>query len=1171
MGIAVGLAVVILLAVTSIPQYHQIMTFVLRRLWLGGFGLFLSWACVAQSLSLDPIGAGPAVTITGGGGPPSSSVELFKNNTSVGSFPTTAYGQFNIPNINVAVGDAFYVSASQVWHFNTAGNSESWNGLVGDTVAVSGGTLRLTNSIGTDMSLTMYGDGLIRTLSRVLEVRLKFYGAATRTGSLVLQSAGPNGFAGGGDDGISPILNTLNLTPTATFQTLHWDLRVNHSGGTTCWGDGSRPISISFYIPNMAIGEAIEIDSIRLTELFDWSFDTTGDLAEWQGNSRTSLNASTPGVLRLESTSSGNIAMSRPFRNLGSGHFTHLTSRYRVVTASQPNLFHWNYFSNPAAYGTGGFQSPIPANGTFYDLDLNLVGAPLYGNGWGAGGAATLNFSQEAFSPFSASSPGEFAEVDYIRLSPATTCGPSPTVVASGLATPPIYYVSSSSGSDFNSGHSPSQSWATFTNLHDLILGPGSTVFLRRGDVWNQLQLRLAGKGAPGNPITLTAYGEGPSPLITGPNQTNAACIVWENPSHVYIDSMDCKDAKIGIYFRFSGGSIDGTGPMFNNSDVHVTTCHFQNMDEVWSAPDGSITVEQPYELSWGAGIWLGGSIPAPPGGPWPAESTPILDDFSVTHCGFEDCSTGLGLNFYYPGIYRSRFTNFHFEDSWVTGCENGSFALFYVDGGAARRVDTWRGGTGFYATGTTAGFIQHSRNFVIENCEFAGSKRNDTGNDGCGFDYEGNTENVWFINNVIRDNDGSGMLLINSIGGNTTFAMNSNTFWNNCRNPRESGQNNELRASSRNTGSFGNNGVYRGSANAMGTPAIYNDALRWTSYAGGTTTRTSTTYAGVGGRPLQWDFTGSVEGWGNASQWNGFSSSAGSLAGTSSGIDPYAESPATWVNTRERRAVRVRMSQTAGTFAQVFFQLETDTTFSQSKSVLFPIVADGIMRDYLVDMGHCQAYRGVVTKWRLDPTDSAGSFMTIDGFAAEANPCLTSVTPVSAHELDLRFNQPMLPSGGVFHTDNFTLDGHGRGTSAIHPSSVSLIATTNGPVYRLAWSSGNMNGAKAILTAANALNARGLPLWTGNQITFGTVNGIFASRPPSITSTLFSGMSVALSGIQGPPGGLYRLISTTNPAAPIKVWQPVLTNFFGANGSFEDILPVNAAEPQRYYRLLTP
>ena len=125
----------------------------------------------AQTLTLDPIGVGAAVTVTGSGGPASASVELFKNGTSVGSYTTTGFGQFSIPNIGTASNDQFYAAAGQVWNFNTAGNSEGWNALVGDAAVVSNGTWKQTNSTGTDMSINLFGDGQIRTRARALEVQ----------------------------------------------------------------------------------------------------------------------------------------------------------------------------------------------------------------------------------------------------------------------------------------------------------------------------------------------------------------------------------------------------------------------------------------------------------------------------------------------------------------------------------------------------------------------------------------------------------------------------------------------------------------------------------------------------------------------------------------------------------------------------------------------------------------------------------------------------------------------------------------------------------------------------------------------------------------------------------------------------------------------------------------
>ena len=1040
----------------------------------------------AQSLVLDDIGVGGAVSVTGGGGPPSSSVELFRNGLSAGSVSTTAFGQFSFPNVTAALNDSFQVAVGQVWNFSTNGNAEGWGGNPGDTTLVSGGTLKFTETAnGSDMGFTIFGDNLIKTKARSLEVRMRFQGTGTHTSSFTLRTAGPNGVQNGGtgDDTVSPILNVVTLQNSAAFQTFVFDLGTNHSGAATNWQDSYLPISISLYVPGTNIGDVLEIDSIRLTESMNWDFNSTGDFAEWTAAPNTTISNTGGGVIKTQANALGGTALGRPFRNIGSTHFTQLESRFRQVTTAQPNLIQWNYLSNPAGYTGGGFQVVgLPADGNFQTVNVDLTGTPTYGPNWGAGGAATLNvFTGEAFQTMFATAAGQYTEVDYIRLHPAARYGPSAQEIASGTPVAPSYYVSFSGGNDLNNGRSPATPWKTFANLNSLTLGAGTTVSLKRGDTWANTKLSLTGKGVSGNPITLTAYGEGNRPRITGINLTTEPCIVWNNPSYVNIDSMDCRDAKVGLYLRFAGGNVDGTGAMFNNQSVHISHCHFKNMDELWSDGSGNITVVSPFELSWGAGIWVGGIIPAPPGGPWPSESTPILGNFSVKRCGFEQVSTGVGMNFYFPDIYRSRFTNFVFEDSWVTGCENGSMALFYVDGGHARRVDTWLGGTGFYATGTTAGFIQHMQNYTIDDCQFAFNKQNG-GNDGTGFDYEGNTANVAFTNNVIHDNDGSGMLLIDSAGGNTGFNMSSNTIWNNCRKPRESGQNNEMRGSANNTGTYSNNGIYLGAANAFGTPAIYNNSAGWSPFTGYATNRTSTAYSAVSGRAKAWGFASSVESWGNANQWGGFSASGGNLVGNSSGTDPYAESPATWVNTRERRWAYVRMSQTAGTTAQIFFQTETFPTFTVDKSVAFPIIADGVMRDYCVPLGASANYKGVVTKWRLDPTDAAGSVMAIDQFESMIQPYLMTVTPVASNIIDVKFNQAMHPDGGVFNPAYYSLSGLGKGTASANPSTVTLIPTGDEPIYRLTWNSGHTNGLQAFISASPAiLDARGNGVWVSS------------------------------------------------------------------------------------------
>jgi len=1057
----------------------------------------------AQTMLLDPIGVGANVTVTGSGGPVSSSVELFKNGTSVGYTSTSASGLFSFSNIGTSLNDQFQVGLGQVWNFNVNGNTEGWS--VGtDTSLVAGGTWKQTETAnGSDMSVNIYGDGLIKTKGRALEIRMRFQGAGSRAASLLMQSAGPNGVAGGGDDVNSAILNTVTLANTADFQTYVFDLGINHAGVSTCWIDGTPAINLNLYIPSTNIGDSIEIDSIRITESMQWNFDAANDRAEWTAAANTTLSNTGTGVLKTTATAANaSVSMTRPFRNIGSGYFSKLETRLRQVTTQAPNLIQWNYLSNPAGYGNGGFQlAGTLANGTFETLNIDLTSAPTYGNTWGLGSGATLNVGGNgAFQSLYANAIADYTEIDYIRLHPISRFGPSPVVVASGPPVPPNYYISFSSGSDTANGRTPATAWKTFANINGLTLGAGSTVLLKRGDLWASSKLVLNGKGISGSPITLTAYGDGNRPRITGINLTTESCIVWENPSYVNIDSMDARDAKIGLYLRYTGGNLDGTGAMFNNTNVAISHCYFKNMNEVWSDINGAINVVPPYELSWGTGIWVGGNVPSPPGGPWASDSTPVLNNLSVKFCGFDEVNTGVGMKFYFPPKFYSRFTNFVFEDSWVTGCENGSMALFDVDGGNVSRVDTFLGGTGFYDTGTTSGFIETMKNFVIEDCQFAFSKRSSTSNDGVGFDYEGDTDNVTLRDSVIHDNDGGAFLVSSTNGPHLNFNISNNTMWNNLRNPINAAQNYEMRANPGNTGIYTNNGIYLGATNAIGTPQAHFTSTRWPAYTGGNLNRITTPFSSVSGRPTTWEFTSTVEGWGGINQWTGFGQSGGSLIGTSSGVDPHAESAPTWANTRERRWVYVRMSQTAGTTAQIFFQTEAFPTFTGDKSVAFPIIADGVMRDYVVPMGQSSKYKGVVTKWRLDPTDQSGSAMVIDRFESMLQPYLMSVNQVASNIIDVRFNQAMLPDGGVFNPVNYQLSGLGQGTASANPSTVSLLPGVGEPTYRLTWNSGHTNGLQAILTASNSLDVRGHALWNGSTFAILT-------QPKPIIDTDMDGM----------------------------------------------------------------
>lgn len=77
------------------------------------------------------------------------------------------------------------------------------------------------------------------------------------------------------------------------------------------------------------------------------------------------------------------------------------------------------------------------------------------------------------------------------------------------------YYISSSKGSDQNSGLSADQPWKTMNKVKNLVVKPGDRILLKRGDVWRE-NLAIAGSGSESGPLEISAYGDGPKPVLNG-------------------------------------------------------------------------------------------------------------------------------------------------------------------------------------------------------------------------------------------------------------------------------------------------------------------------------------------------------------------------------------------------------------------------------------------------------------------------------------------------------------------------------------------------------------------------------------------------------------------------------------------------------------------------------
>ena len=100
-----------------------------------------------------------------------------------------------------------------------------------------------------------------------------------------------------------------------------------------------------------------------------------------------------------------------------------------------------------------------------------------------------------------------------------------------------IYYVSSIRGNDVNDGLTPETPFRTLHQINEREFGAGDRILLERGSVFEDQYLHIRGKGEKGNPIELSAYGEGELPHICA-NGTG----IWyqdygmqlDSPAHVY-------------------------------------------------------------------------------------------------------------------------------------------------------------------------------------------------------------------------------------------------------------------------------------------------------------------------------------------------------------------------------------------------------------------------------------------------------------------------------------------------------------------------------------------------------------------------------------------------------------------------------------------------------------
>ncbi len=243
-----------------------------------------------------------------------------------------------------------------------------------------------------------------------------------------------------------------------------------------------------------------------------------------------------------------------------------------------------------------------------------------------------------------------FAVVVSLILSIVAALGPS-TAYASNSS----YYFSSSTGNDSTGNGSISSPWKTLSRISSMTFQPGDTIFLKRGDTWNET-VTLNGNSSSASPITLTSYGSsGDRPYIIGPDDNSSACITIPSGSQGWsIQNIEMGYAKYGINI------VGDTGVLSTKNYYDIANCYIHNcVNRNWGSSGADFT-------NWGRAIGT--------------EKASGSQQFRITNMSINNCILDSNDTAYFTQSTAAGVSNLT-----ISGCtiSNGKFNQVTVTGGS--------------------------------------------------------------------------------------------------------------------------------------------------------------------------------------------------------------------------------------------------------------------------------------------------------------------------------------------------------------------------------------------------------------------------------------------------------------------------------------------------------
>jgi len=334
------------------------------------------------------------------------------------------------------------------------------------------------------------------------------------------------------------------------------------------------------------------------------------------------------------------------------------------------------------------------------------------------------------------------------------------------------YYIDSRGGENGNAGTSPEEAWQDFTPINDRSLMPGDRLLLKRGSHWKG-QLRLRAVGTAERWIEVTAYGEGPRPVVEGRSVGGAAEI---HQSGTLDESTPCIHILEAGFLRVSHITVYHAiyGLLINNENE--SRSHIE-VEDVIAYDIQNFGQDDPRVNSAGIEIVLGRG----------RECRDLtVSEVAVRRC--ECVRTGCGFSFraYGPDcrmerVRAEKFTDHdHANTPWsyvglfLNRVYHSTFDGVCLDGCAPH----WKN------TGTAMVHYIHSDHVVVKNSYFANTQDTDSHDMGA-WDFEGGGDDCTIEHCTFRDNAGPAIEYLrtqptiqNAVIRGCTFINNDWTLW---------------------------------------------------------------------------------------------------------------------------------------------------------------------------------------------------------------------------------------------------------------------------------------------------------------------------------------------------------------------------------------------------------